>query len=116
MQERSKTGIVSRKTFPHMCRSGAILPSQTSGLSQSARVCLLCQHSTGVRTMMGPAMRHRIALQFILLYILLQIDPSSLIAASVMAAPCALAMAKLVYPEVEESKFQSREGVTIACG
>ncbi|XP_066491550.1 sodium/nucleoside cotransporter 2-like [Tiliqua scincoides] len=49
-------------------------------------------------------------------YISFGIDASSLIAASVMAAPCALAMAKLVYPEVEESKFRSREGVKIACG
>ncbi|KAG8144967.1 hypothetical protein E2320_013358 [Naja naja] len=44
------------------------------------------------------------------------IDASSLIAASVMAAPCALAMAKLVYPEVEKSQFQSQEGIKIACG
>nr|XP_008118902.1 PREDICTED: sodium/nucleoside cotransporter 2 isoform X1 [Anolis carolinensis] len=44
------------------------------------------------------------------------IDASSLVAASVMAAPCALAMAKLVYPEVEESKFQKIENVNISCG
>ncbi|KAJ6664115.1 hypothetical protein lerEdw1_008330 [Lerista edwardsae] len=49
-------------------------------------------------------------------YISFGIDASALIAASVMAAPCALAMAKLVYPEVEESKFRSREGVKIARG
>ncbi|XP_032089013.1 sodium/nucleoside cotransporter 2 [Thamnophis elegans] len=49
-------------------------------------------------------------------YISFGIDASSLIAASVMAAPCALAMAKLVYPEVEQSKFRSHEGITIACG
>ncbi|XP_015742964.1 sodium/nucleoside cotransporter 2-like isoform X1 [Python bivittatus] len=49
-------------------------------------------------------------------YISFGIDASSLIAASVMAAPCALAMAKLVYPEVEESQFKSQEGVKIACG
>ncbi|XP_039195425.1 sodium/nucleoside cotransporter 1-like [Crotalus tigris] len=49
-------------------------------------------------------------------YISFGIDASSLIAASVMAAPCALAMAKLVYPEVETSKFQSCEGIKIACG
>ncbi|XP_067327575.1 sodium/nucleoside cotransporter 1-like [Anolis sagrei] len=49
-------------------------------------------------------------------YISFGIDPSSLIAASVMAAPCALAMAKLVYPEVEESKFRNQEGVEIAAG
>lgn len=47
---------------------------------------------------------------------LLQIDASSLIAASVMAAPCALAMSKLVYPEVEESKFKGKESVRIASG
>uniref|UniRef100_A0A674JP77 Sodium/nucleoside cotransporter n=1 Tax=Terrapene triunguis TaxID=2587831 RepID=A0A674JP77_9SAUR len=46
-------------------------------------------------------------------YMSFGIDPSSLIAASVMAAPCALAMAKLVYPEVEESKFKSKEGVKL---
>ncbi|KAH0619917.1 hypothetical protein JD844_014351 [Phrynosoma platyrhinos] len=49
-------------------------------------------------------------------FIIMKIEASSLIAASVMAAPCALAMAKLVYPEVEESKFRSQEGVKIACG
>uniref|UniRef100_A0A8D2J6B1 Sodium/nucleoside cotransporter n=1 Tax=Varanus komodoensis TaxID=61221 RepID=A0A8D2J6B1_VARKO len=49
-------------------------------------------------------------------YISFGIDASSLIAASVMAAPCALAMAKLVYPEVEESKFRSRDGVRLAWG
>nr|XP_034986424.1 sodium/nucleoside cotransporter 1-like isoform X4 [Zootoca vivipara] len=49
-------------------------------------------------------------------YISFGIDASSLLAASVMAAPCALAMAKLVYPEVEESKFRNQEGVNIACG
>ncbi|ERE70911.1 sodium/nucleoside cotransporter 2-like protein [Cricetulus griseus] len=41
------------------------------------------------------------------------IDASSLISASVMAAPCALALSKLVYPEVEESKFKSKEGVKL---
>lgn len=50
------------------------------------------------------------------LWSFLQIDASSLIAASVMAAPCALAMAKLVYPEVEQSRFKSQEGIKIACG
>uniref|UniRef100_A0A8C8SLQ0 Sodium/nucleoside cotransporter n=1 Tax=Pelusios castaneus TaxID=367368 RepID=A0A8C8SLQ0_9SAUR len=49
-------------------------------------------------------------------YMSFGIDPSSLIAASVMAAPCALAMAKLVYPEVEESKFKSEEGVKLTRG
>uniref|UniRef100_A0A8C5NRC5 Sodium/nucleoside cotransporter n=1 Tax=Junco hyemalis TaxID=40217 RepID=A0A8C5NRC5_JUNHY len=41
-------------------------------------------------------------------YISFGIDAGSLIAASVMAAPCALGMAKLVYPEVEESKFKGK--------
>ncbi|XP_067412148.1 sodium/nucleoside cotransporter 1-like [Emydura macquarii macquarii] len=49
-------------------------------------------------------------------YMSFGIDPSSLIAASVMAAPCALAMAKLVYPEVEESKFKNKEGVKLTRG
>lgn len=46
----------------------------------------------------------------------LQIDAASLIAASVMAAPCALAMAKLVYPEVEESKFKGKASIRLAKG
>lgn len=46
----------------------------------------------------------------------MQIDAASLIAASVMAAPCALALSKLVYPEVEESKFRSKEGVKLTYG
>jgi pyrimidine nucleoside transport protein len=46
----------------------------------------------------------------------LQIDASSLISASVMAAPCALALSKLVYPEIEESKFKSEEGVKLSRG
>ncbi|CAO2614016.1 Sodium/nucleoside cotransporter 1 [Lemmus lemmus] len=49
-------------------------------------------------------------------YISFGIDAASLIAASVMAAPCALALSKLVYPEVEESKFQSEEGVKLTYG
>ncbi|XP_078541075.1 sodium/nucleoside cotransporter 2 [Lissotriton helveticus] len=49
-------------------------------------------------------------------YISFGIDASSLIAASVMAAPCALALSKLVYPEVEESKFKDEEGVKIEKG
>ena len=46
----------------------------------------------------------------------LQIDAASLIAASVMAAPCALAMSKLVYPEVEESKFKGKASVRLSSG
>ncbi|XP_016006995.2 sodium/nucleoside cotransporter 1 isoform X2 [Rousettus aegyptiacus] len=49
-------------------------------------------------------------------YISFGIDAVSLIAASAMAAPCALALSKLVYPEVEESKFRSVEGVKLSCG
>ncbi|XP_018423138.1 PREDICTED: sodium/nucleoside cotransporter 1, partial [Nanorana parkeri] len=49
-------------------------------------------------------------------YISFGIDASSLIAASVMAAPCALALSKLVYPETEESKFKNEEGVKIEKG
>ncbi|KAL8197156.1 UNVERIFIED_CONTAM: hypothetical protein K2H54_014251 [Gekko kuhli] len=49
-------------------------------------------------------------------YISFGVDAASLIAASVMAAPCALALAKLVYPEVEESKFRNVECVKIASG
>ncbi|XP_001502706.1 sodium/nucleoside cotransporter 2 [Equus caballus] len=44
------------------------------------------------------------------------IDASSLISASVMAAPSALALSKLVYPEVEESKFKNEEGVKLPRG
>ncbi|XP_058150713.1 sodium/nucleoside cotransporter 1 isoform X2 [Dasypus novemcinctus] len=49
-------------------------------------------------------------------YISFGIDAASLIAASVMAAPCALGLSKLVYPEVEESKFKSQEGVKLTYG
>ncbi|NXP08564.1 S28A1 protein, partial [Thinocorus orbignyianus] len=49
-------------------------------------------------------------------YIAFGIDASLLIAASVMAAPCALAMSKLVYPEVEESKFKGKASIRLARG
>ncbi|XP_045052443.2 sodium/nucleoside cotransporter 1 isoform X2 [Desmodus rotundus] len=49
-------------------------------------------------------------------YISFGIDAASLIAATVMAAPCALALSKLVYPEVEESKCSSEEGVKLSSG
>ncbi|XP_014405101.1 PREDICTED: sodium/nucleoside cotransporter 1 isoform X2 [Myotis brandtii] len=49
-------------------------------------------------------------------YISFGIDAASLIAASVMAAPCALALSKLVYPEVEESRFRNEEGVQLSSG
>ncbi|KAF1493275.1 Sodium/nucleoside cotransporter 1, partial [Megadyptes antipodes antipodes] len=49
-------------------------------------------------------------------YISFGIDAASLIAASVMAAPCALAMSKLVYPEVEESKFKGKASVHLSSG
>ncbi|KAF6132925.1 solute carrier family 28 member 2 [Phyllostomus discolor] len=44
------------------------------------------------------------------------IEASSLISASVMAAPSALALSKLVYPEVEESKFKNKEGIKLSRG
>ncbi|XP_037538822.1 sodium/nucleoside cotransporter 1 [Nematolebias whitei] len=44
------------------------------------------------------------------------IDASSLISASVMAAPCALAISKLSYPETEESHFTSEKNIKVACG
>uniref|UniRef100_A0A7N4NJ11 Solute carrier family 28 member 2 n=1 Tax=Sarcophilus harrisii TaxID=9305 RepID=A0A7N4NJ11_SARHA len=44
------------------------------------------------------------------------IDAASLVSASVMAAPCALALSKLIYPEVEESKFKNKEGVKLSRG
>ncbi|XP_039744176.1 sodium/nucleoside cotransporter 2 [Pteropus medius] len=49
-------------------------------------------------------------------YVSFGIDASSLISASVMAAPSALALSKLVYPEVEESKFKNKEGVKLPRG
>ncbi|NXF51304.1 S28A1 protein, partial [Oceanites oceanicus] len=49
-------------------------------------------------------------------YISFGIDAASLIAASVMAAPCALAMSKLIYPEVEESKFKGKASVRLSRG
>lgn len=44
------------------------------------------------------------------------IDASSLISASVMAAPCALAMSKLSFPETEESPSKSNQNITVDCG
>ncbi|KAJ8391572.1 hypothetical protein AAFF_G00087130 [Aldrovandia affinis] len=49
-------------------------------------------------------------------YISFGIDASSLISASVMAAPCALALAKLSYPETEESKFKSEGEIKVDSG
>ncbi|XP_023566448.1 sodium/nucleoside cotransporter 1 isoform X3 [Octodon degus] len=49
-------------------------------------------------------------------YISFGVDASSLIAASVMAAPGALALSKLVYPEVEETRVGSGEGVRLSYG
>ncbi|XP_069018741.1 sodium/nucleoside cotransporter 1 [Embiotoca jacksoni] len=44
------------------------------------------------------------------------IDASSLISASVMAAPCALAISKLSYPETEETHFNSEKSIKVSCG
>lgn len=52
----------------------------------------------------------------IFLTYIVQIDASSLISASVMAAPCALAISKLSYPETEESHFTSGKNIKVACG
>ncbi|XP_051953713.1 sodium/nucleoside cotransporter 2-like isoform X1 [Xyrauchen texanus] len=41
------------------------------------------------------------------------IDASSLISASVMAAPCALSISKLSYPETEQSKFKSKDQIKV---
>ncbi|XP_041073922.1 sodium/nucleoside cotransporter 1-like [Polyodon spathula] len=49
-------------------------------------------------------------------YISFGIDASSLIAASVMAAPCALALSKLSYPETEETKFMNKDEIKIDSG
>ncbi|XP_061102975.1 sodium/nucleoside cotransporter 1 [Conger conger] len=49
-------------------------------------------------------------------YISFGIDASSLISASVMAAPCALALAKLSYPETEESKFKTEGEIKVDSG
>lgn len=46
----------------------------------------------------------------------MQIDASSLISASVMAAPCAMAISKLSYPETEDSPFKSEKNVKVDCG
>jgi len=50
------------------------------------------------------------------LYGITQIDASSLISASVMAAPCALAISKLSYPETEKSKFKSKSQIKVDTG
>ncbi|XP_051579721.1 sodium/nucleoside cotransporter 2-like isoform X2 [Myxocyprinus asiaticus] len=44
------------------------------------------------------------------------IDASSLISASVMAAPCALSISKLSYPENEQSKFTSKDQIKVDSG
>lgn len=44
------------------------------------------------------------------------IDASALISASVMAAPCALAISKLSFPETEESVFKSDENIKVDGG
>lgn len=45
-----------------------------------------------------------------------QIDASSLISASVMAAPCVLALSKLSYPETKETSFKSDQNIQLDCG
>lgn len=40
-----------------------------------------------------------------------QIKAAYVITASVMAAPCALAISKLAYPETKKSKFMTMDGI-----
>uniref|UniRef100_A0A8D2ZFJ6 Sodium/nucleoside cotransporter n=1 Tax=Scophthalmus maximus TaxID=52904 RepID=A0A8D2ZFJ6_SCOMX len=47
-------------------------------------------------------------------FILFGIDATSLLSASVMAAPCALAISKLSYPETEESPFKEEKNIKVA--
>ncbi|KAK5902269.1 hypothetical protein CesoFtcFv8_007541 [Champsocephalus esox] len=49
-------------------------------------------------------------------FILFGIDASSLLSASVMAAPCALAISKLSYPETEESALKSEKSIKVSSG
>ena len=49
-------------------------------------------------------------------YIFAGIDPTHLIAASVMSAPAALAISKLMYPETEESKLVTEDDVRLPRG
>lgn len=49
-------------------------------------------------------------------FIVFGIDAASLISASVMAAPCALALSKLSYPETEESPSKSKKSIKVDCG
>ncbi|KAG7522511.1 sodium/nucleoside cotransporter 2-like [Solea senegalensis] len=49
-------------------------------------------------------------------FMLFGIDPASLISASVMAAPCALAISKLSFPETEKSAFKTDQSIKIAVG
>ncbi|XP_072046613.1 solute carrier family 28 member 3-like [Amphiura filiformis] len=46
-------------------------------------------------------------------YVSFGISPSHLLGASVMSAPAALAMAKLFYPETEESKLNTKEEIKL---
>ena len=43
------------------------------------------------------------------IYVFMGIDATALLAASVMSAPAALAISKLMYPETEESKTDNRK-------
>ncbi len=47
---------------------------------------------------------------------LLQIQPLYVITACVMAAPCALAVAKLQYPETQKSKFSDLNDLHLESG
>lgn len=58
----------------------------------------------------------KLSLEGIIIIFSTQIDASSLISASVMAAPCALAISKLSYPEIEKSKFTSKSQIKVDSG
>ena len=46
-------------------------------------------------------------------YISFGVSPSHLLSASVMSAPAALAISKLIYPETEESETKSSDDIDI---
>ena len=50
-------------------------------------------------------------MQIILLYLLLKVPPAHLLSASVMSAPAAIAIARLLYPETQKSKLLDVENI-----
>uniref|UniRef100_A0A8C6TKW8 Sodium/nucleoside cotransporter n=1 Tax=Neogobius melanostomus TaxID=47308 RepID=A0A8C6TKW8_9GOBI len=66
-----------------------------------------CRNDWGFATIAGSVMGA---------FISFGIDASALIAASVMAAPCALAFSKLSFPETEKSVSKSKQNIKMDCG